>query len=101
MEKGCDMSTAKVIPAVEARVHFGDVMRRAAQDGTHFIVQKSGISMVAILDAREYERLVGEREERFRVLQRIRGRNKGVSTSEVEDDVAAAVRAVRERERAC
>lgn len=95
------MTTAKVIPAVEARVHFGDVMRQAVQDGTHFIVQKSGMPMVAIVDAREYARMVDEREERFRVLDRVRGKAQTASPAEVERDVAAAVEAVREHRRAC
>lgn len=95
------MTTAKVIPAVEARVHFGDVMRQAAQDGTHFIVEKSGMAMVAILNAREYARLMDEREERFRVLERIRGRTRVGSGAEVERDVAVAVKAARRQGRAC
>jgi hypothetical protein len=95
------MSTAKVIPAVEARVHFGDVMRQAVQDGTHFIVEKSGMAMVAIMNAGEYARLVGEREERFRVLERIRAKAPDVTAAEAQRDVASALDAVRGRERAC
>jgi hypothetical protein len=51
--------------------------------------------MVAIIPVEMYERLIAEREARFRVLDRIRGRLPEVPPEEVERDVAEAVAAVR------
>jgi len=87
----------KTIPAVEARVHLGEIMKRAFKKGERFVVEKSGIPMVAILNAAEYFNLIQEREERFKILDRIRTNLPDVSAEEVEEDVNKAIRAVRKR----
>lgn len=91
------MTKAKTIPAVTARVHLGDIMKRAFRNREHFIVEKSGLPMVAILNADEYFELVQEREARFAVLDQIKTRLPEVASEEIERDVQAAVRAVRAR----
>ncbi len=66
--------TVDTISAVEARTHFGEIMRRSYKDGARFVVEKSGIPMVVILNAQDYARLADSREERFRVLDSIRAK---------------------------
>jgi len=39
------MEARKTISAVEARVHFGAIMKRSFKNGQRFIVEKSGIPM--------------------------------------------------------
>ncbi|MBU4457914.1 MAG: type II toxin-antitoxin system Phd/YefM family antitoxin, partial [Candidatus Omnitrophica bacterium] len=63
---------AKVIPAVEARVHLGEIMKRSFKKGERFIVEKSGIPMIAILNAEEYTRIIQEREEQFKIFDKIK-----------------------------
>lgn len=91
------MTKVKTIPAVTARVHLGDIMKRAFRNREHFIVEKSGLPMVAILNANEYFELVQEREARFAVLDRIKIRIPEVAPEEIERNVQAAVQAVRGR----
>ena len=43
------------IPASEARVHFGEVLRRACVDREHIIVEKGGLPAVAIISVMDYE----------------------------------------------
>ena len=58
--------TVKTIPAVEARVHFGEeIMRRSFKNRDRFVVEKSGIPMVVIINADDYAKLTGEREDQF------------------------------------
>ncbi len=83
------------IPAVKARIHFGEIMKRVALKGERFIVEKSGLPVVAIINATEYLNWVQEREEHFKVLDRVKGRLPHASPEEVERDVQQAVRAVR------
>ena len=89
--------TVKTIPAVEARVHFGEIMRRSFKNRDRFVVEKSGIPMVVILNADDYARLVEEREVRFKVLDKIRAKAPRVSTEEVEGDVSRALHHVRKK----
>jgi len=51
--------------------------------------------MVAVIPLKVYEHVIAEREARFEVLDRIRSRLPNVSASEVEQDVAEAIAAVR------
>ena len=91
---------ARVIPALEARTHFGDIMKRAFNSNESFIVQKSGIDMVAIVNAMQYKRFIQAREERFKVLDHIRENLPAASAHEVEDDVMRAITEVRRQKRA-
>lgn len=91
------MAAAKVIPAVEARVHLGEIMKRSFKKGDRFIVEKAGIPMIAILSADEYTRFIQEREEQFKIFDKIRTKAPGVSVKEVEKDVSKAIQAVRKK----
>lgn len=87
----------KTIPAVEARTHFGEIMKLAFIKGEHFIVEKSGIPMVTILNANEYMQIIQEREERFKILDRIRAKLPGIPPEEVEKDIRKTLKIIRGR----
>jgi len=91
------MAAAKVIPAVEARIHLGEIMKRSFKKGERFIVEKAGIPMIAILSADEYTRLIQEREEQFKIFDKIRSKVPNVTAKEVEKDVRKAIQAIRKK----
>ena len=91
---------ASIIPALEARTHFGEIMKRAFNTNESFIVQKSGIDMVVIINAMQYKRFIQAREERFKVLDHIRENLPVVSDQEIEGDIMQAIVEVRKKERA-
>ena len=86
------MSNAKTITMAKARTHFNEIMKQSFKNGRHFIVEKSGIPMIAIINADDYSKLIQEREERFKVLNRIKS---DIPTKEAEKDIAQAVKAIR------
>ncbi len=87
---------AKTIPAVEARTHFGEIIAKSCKHGQRFIVEKSGIPMVVILSADEYNRIIAEREERFKAIDAIREDvPSAYSSEEVSADIEKAIKAVR------
>lgn len=90
-----EASIAKTIPALEARTHLGELMKKAYRGEERFIVEKSGIPMVAIIGVDEFTSLIRAREKRFEVYDRIQAKTKGFSEKEVEKDVEEAVKAVR------
>ncbi len=59
------------IGAREARERFADLLGRVHYGGETVIVERSGRPMVAMIPVEMDERLVAEREARFRVLERI------------------------------
>jgi prevent-host-death family protein len=54
----------RVVSATEARVHFGDLMRRVVEGREAVIVERAGKPEVVVLSVAEYERLLaGQREQ--------------------------------------
>ena len=96
------MSTApktKTIPALEARTQLGQIMKDVQSGRLRVLVEKSGVPMVGIISAEEFQRLIGEREARFAVVDRIRRRLPSIPEKELRKDVRAALQEVRRRRR--
>jgi len=85
----------KYVGAREARSNFAQLMGEVHYGGQIVIVNRSGRPMVAMISVQEYQRIVSEREARFRVLDEIRSRMPNIPVGEIEQDVAEAVTAVR------
>jgi prevent-host-death family protein len=83
------------IGAREARNNFADLMGKVHYGGQTVIVERSGKPVIAMISAETYRQLIAERETRFQVIDRIRGRLPDVAPSEVELDVAEAIAAVK------
>ena len=60
---------ARMVSATEARIHFGELMRRAVEDGEAIIVERGGKSAVVVLSVQEYERLLkGQQQADWKAL---------------------------------
>ncbi|HEC23076.1 MAG TPA: type II toxin-antitoxin system Phd/YefM family antitoxin [Chloroflexi bacterium] len=59
------------VPATFAHRKFGDLIRRAFAGREHFIVEKDGLPVVAIISITEYEALMEERRQREDRLRRL------------------------------
>ena len=94
------------INATIAHRQFGDLIKRAFSGKEHFIVEKEGLPVVAILSMTEYDELMKEREQyeqekqrrlkQFEEAARAIGREverRGLS----EEDVDAIVENVRQK----
>lgn len=90
----------KTVPALEARTHLGEIMKEVQGGRVWVLVEKSGVPMVGIISAEEFQRVIAEREARFEVVDRIRSRMPSVPDTEVERDVREALKHVRRRRRA-
>ena len=89
--------TIKTIPALEARVHLGEIMKRSYKHGERFIIEKSGIPMVVILNANEYAKVIEEREERFKILDRIKNKIPDIPEEEIKKDVDKVIQTIRKK----
>ena len=80
-----------VVSATEARVHFGEILRRVGVNGETVFVEKGGRLQVVVIGAAEYERLtVGAqsgawREKARRARERIRAEVAGAALPSAED----------------
>jgi prevent-host-death family protein len=52
-----------VVSATEARIRFGEVMRRAVENREPIIVERGGKSHVVVLSVDEYERLLKSQDQ--------------------------------------
>ncbi len=48
----------RVLNATEARVHFGDLLRRVAEQGETVVVERGGVPQVVVIALPEYERMM-------------------------------------------
>ena len=55
------------VSATEARIHFGELMRRAVENRETIIVERGGQAHVVVMSVDEYERLVrGQQQDDWR-----------------------------------
>lgn len=50
-------TTLKTIPATQARIHFGELLKRVYKEGEHLTIEKDGLPVATLLSHAEYERL--------------------------------------------
>lgn len=68
----------RALNATEARVHFGDLLRRVTEQGETVVVERGGIPQVVVIALPEYERMMakgagrGWRETVSPVRERVR-----------------------------
>lgn len=90
----------KTIPALEARTQFGQIMKEVQGGQVRVLVEKSGVPMVGIISAQDFQWVIAERDTRFEVVDRIRRRLPSVPDREVQRDVRQALKLTRRRRRA-
>ena len=83
------------VGAREARNGFAELLGKVHYGRQAVIIERSGKPMAAMIPIDLFDQMVAEREARFRVVDRIRGRVSELPPEEVEADVAEAIAAVR------
>lgn len=48
---------SQTIPATEARIHFGELLKRVYKNGEHLTIEKDGLPIATLLSHTEYELL--------------------------------------------
>jgi prevent-host-death family protein len=90
--------TEKTIPALEARNHLGEIIKCSVTKGDAFIVEKSGIPMIAIISVSDYEAfktLAKEREKDFTTVAKIRSKMPDLSEAEIRALVSETIAEIR------
>ncbi len=83
------------VGARQARSNFADLLGRVGYGGEIVIVERSGKPLVAVMPIELFEQLMAEREERFRVIDRIRAQAPQVDEAEMQRDIDEAIRATQ------
>jgi prevent-host-death family protein len=67
------------IPATKAHRNFGELVRRAYSGKEHFIVEKDGLPVVALISIAEYQELIKERRLREERIKRFEENTKALN----------------------
>lgn len=93
----------KKISAMQARRQLGQIMNEVSITRDVCIVERAGKPLVAIVPIQDYERLQKDRErarkEFFDWVNTMRASTKDVDPAILEQEIAEAVKAVREERR--
>lgn len=89
----------KPIGAYEARRRFGQLIEETFYKHDHFIIERSGRAMAAIVPVEEYRRWKRLAKERvFAMIQEVWNHTEGVPAEELEKEVKQAVKTLRRRQ---
>jgi prevent-host-death family protein len=88
----------QVISATEARVHFGEVMRRVVETDTPVIVERDGKAQVVVLSKKAYDTLCngGQSKDWRRMLDDVHERVRTDLAGRPLPDPAEVIRQMRE-----
>lgn len=84
--------------AREARQKLSELVGRVHYAGDTVILESSGRPMAAVVPLDMYNRMMEEREARFRIIDEIRAAMPVVAEEEAEADIAEAIAAVRKKD---
>jgi prevent-host-death family protein len=97
-----EKSMPVTIPATQAHRQLGELIRRVYSGKEHFVVEKDGLPVAALISITEYEQFLHELEQRQKRLKRFQENAKAIGEEVqrralTEDDIEAQVEAVREQ----
>lgn len=85
----------KKISAIKVRQNLGHVMNEVALKEDEYIVERAGKPMVAIIPIDQYQRLRGEKEDFFRIVDEIQKEAVRSDRKVIDSEVEEAVQAYR------
>lgn len=89
----------KTINALKARQNLGQILEEVYYKGDHYIVERAGKPMAAVVPIGQYMQWKERRESFFAMIDEARERNSGVAPEVIEAEVAEAVVEVRRMRR--
>ncbi len=85
----------KKISAIKARHNLGQVMNEVSLKEDEYIVERAGKPLVAIIPIDQYKRLLGEREDFFRMVDEIQKEAVRSDRKVIDSEIEEAVQAYR------
>ena len=88
----------KTISEAEARGKFDKILDEVREEGGEYIIEREGEPVAMLVPMNEFAQWLRVREAYFARIDELRERNKEFDPEEIEKDVEAARRAVREQQ---
>lgn len=89
------MELTKTVQSSRVRDILGELMEKSFYQGYSFIIERAQKPMVAIVPIDMYQSFRKQREEDFKIFEKIWERNQNINQNRIEKDIAEAVIEVR------
>jgi prevent-host-death family protein len=90
------MDVVKKVTALKARQQLGQLLEEVYYRGDHYIIERAGKPMAAVVPVWQFEEWQQHREQFFAMIDAVHARNAEVPSEVIEQEIAEAVRAVRQ-----
>lgn len=87
----------KKVSAMKIRDNLGELLNEVYYRGDEVVIERAGKAMAVLVPVSRYEQYLKERQERFKILDRIKARTKKIPAKVLDATIDEAVRAVRAR----
>jgi prevent-host-death family protein len=87
------------LSAVEARQKLGEILEGVYYRGDEVVIERAGKPMAVVIPAYLYDNIERKRERLWEIIEKVQAQNKDVPFEVIEEEVAQAVREVREEQR--
>ena len=91
------MDVVKKVNALKARQNLGQLLEEVYYRGDHYIIERAGKPMAAVVTVWQFEEWQQHREQFFAMIDAVHARNAEVPTEVIEQEIAEAVHAVRQQ----
>jgi prevent-host-death family protein len=86
----------KTVNALKARQNLGVILEEVYYKGDQYIVERAGKPMAVVVPIGQYLQWKKQRERFFAAIDEVRAKNEGVTSEEIEAEVAEAVQEARQ-----
>jgi prevent-host-death family protein len=87
----------KKITALKARQNLGELLEEVYYKGDHYIIERAGKPMAAVVPLSQLEALNERRDDFFAMIDTVRTRNRKGSAQQIATEVNEAVQVARRR----
>ena len=88
----------KKITAVKARKNLGQLLEEVYYRGDHYVIERAGKPMAAVVPVRYLEEWLKRRERFFDMVDEVRRGQDGISPEAIEQDIQDTISAIRTRD---
>lgn len=87
----------KKMPAMKVRDNLGQLLDEVYYRGDEVVIERAGKAMAILVPVGRYEQYQRERQERFKILDRVKAKTRRVPAKRLDALIDEAVRASRAR----
>ena len=86
----------RTLSAIDARRRLGELLEGVYYRGDEVVIERAGKPMAVVIPAERYAAMERSRERIFEFIERTHEKNRDVPGDELEAEIEAAIREVRE-----